>query len=163
MEIASSRLIHTVRLGEEGATFTSLPLHLQIVNTSWIVSLEFGCAMAFSSRVNLFILVLWSLHRLIFSGGTKSSGRVFHSIVIDTETSGSFDRENARKLPTLLFQRHKLARDVFMPTNLKDRSINGLFGSKAMDLFAKFPVNCFVNAGNSSMPCLDHQLVLRRI
>lgn len=28
------------------------------------------------------------------------------------------------------FKRHKLARDVFLPTNLKDRSINGLFGSK---------------------------------
>ncbi|CAF1149162.1 unnamed protein product [Rotaria sordida] len=42
--------------------------------------------------------------------------------------------------------RHKLARDIFMPTNLKDRAINGLFGSKATELFAKFPMNCFVNS-----------------
>ncbi|CAF4384031.1 unnamed protein product [Rotaria sp. Silwood2] len=42
--------------------------------------------------------------------------------------------------------RHKLARDIFMPTNLKDRAINGIFGSKATELFAKFPMNCFVNS-----------------
>ncbi|CAF0950787.1 unnamed protein product [Rotaria sordida] len=42
--------------------------------------------------------------------------------------------------------RRKLARDIFMPTNLKDRSVNGLFGAKATELFAKFPMNCFVNS-----------------
>ncbi|CAF3333891.1 unnamed protein product [Rotaria sp. Silwood1] len=42
--------------------------------------------------------------------------------------------------------RRKLARDIFMPTNLKDRSINGLFGAKATELFARFPMNCFVNS-----------------
>ncbi|CAF3824736.1 unnamed protein product, partial [Adineta steineri] len=42
--------------------------------------------------------------------------------------------------------RRKLARDIFMPTNLKDRSVNGLFGPKATDLFAKFPMNCFINS-----------------
>ncbi|CAF4265028.1 unnamed protein product, partial [Rotaria magnacalcarata] len=42
--------------------------------------------------------------------------------------------------------RHKLARDIFMPTNLKDRATNGLFGPKATELFAKFPMNCFVNS-----------------
>ncbi|CAF0835886.1 unnamed protein product [Adineta ricciae] len=41
--------------------------------------------------------------------------------------------------------RRKLARDIFMPTNLRDRSVNGLFGQKATDLFAKFPMNCFIN------------------
>ena len=51
-----------------------------------------------------------------------------------------------------------------MPTNLKDRTVNGLFGSKvsshfplirveqivirqATELFAKFPMNCFINSG----------------
>ncbi|CAF0761761.1 unnamed protein product [Adineta ricciae] len=42
--------------------------------------------------------------------------------------------------------RHKLARDMFMPTNLKDRSVNGLFGSKTTELLAKFPSNAFINA-----------------
>jgi len=30
----------------------------------------------------------------------------------------------------MIFKRRKLAKDVFMPTNLKDRSVNGLFGAK---------------------------------
>ncbi|CAF4102206.1 unnamed protein product [Rotaria sp. Silwood2] len=42
--------------------------------------------------------------------------------------------------------RRKLARDIFMPTNLKDRPVNGLFGVKATELFARFPMNCFVNS-----------------
>jgi hypothetical protein len=36
---------------------------------------------------------------------------------------------------TLKPVRRKLARDIFMPTNLKDRSINGLFGAKVKRIF----------------------------
>ncbi|CAF1332696.1 unnamed protein product [Adineta steineri] len=66
---------------------------------------------------------------------------VFVSTVERNQVDEFFTQSSLTQKPV----RRKLVRDAFMPTNLKDRSVNGLFGSKATELLAKFPMNCFVN------------------
>ncbi|CAF4134840.1 unnamed protein product [Rotaria socialis] len=70
---------------------------------------------------------------------------MFDGVFVSTAERNQIDEFFTQSSLTQKPVRRKLARDVFMPSNLKDRSINGLFGPKATELFAKFPINCFVN------------------
>ncbi|CAF3778294.1 unnamed protein product [Rotaria magnacalcarata] len=70
---------------------------------------------------------------------------MFDGVFVSTAERNQVDEFFTQSSLTEKPVRRKLARDVFMPSNLKDRSINGLFGPKATELFAKFPINCFVN------------------
>ncbi|UJR26452.1 hypothetical protein I4U23_007782 [Adineta vaga] len=67
---------------------------------------------------------------------------VFVSTVERNQVDEFFTQSSLTQKPV----RRKLARDTFMPTNLKDRSVNGLFGSKTTELLAKFPSNSFINS-----------------
>ncbi|CAF4842438.1 unnamed protein product [Rotaria sp. Silwood1] len=71
---------------------------------------------------------------------------MFDGIFVSTSERNQVDEFFTQSSLTQKPVRHKLARDIFMPTNLKDRAIHGIFGPKATELFAKFPMNCFVNS-----------------
>ncbi|UJR22622.1 hypothetical protein I4U23_025663 [Adineta vaga] len=110
-------------------------IELQHIRHMFILNLRLDGNTALDSDLNYRQHVLDCLPRIWMCDG------VFISTSEREQVDDFFTQSLLAKKPV----RRKLARDIFMPTNLKDRSVNGLFGQKATDLFAKFPMNCFIN------------------